>query len=215
MKPAMKFVARFHFSLFLAGVWWFVPALNSYAADAAVEVQLDVKKAAPRAIEELTERGILRDYRFAWTSMAQALQFNTFDPLEGPFSGEAKRWLRQTVTSQQQSGLSHRYTDQNHRVEAVFYSPQGDVVELHDTAQYHLQILGRMESSFAEVAARFHYWFVRDGERMLHARRPSYAAAECDGAGSFPQVARGVHALVRRSYPHGRWLFQPGSRRAT
>jgi hypothetical protein len=63
------------------------------------------------------------------------------DPLEGPFSGEAKRWLRQTVTSQQQSGLSHRYTDQNHRVEAVFYSPEGDVVELHDTAQYHLQIL--------------------------------------------------------------------------
>ena len=141
MKRSTKFVPRFHFSLFLAGVLLLVPALNSYAADAPVEVQLDGKKAAPRAIEELTERGILRDYRFAWTSMAQALQFNTFDPLEGPFSGEAKRWLRQTVASQQQSGLSHRYTDQNHRVEAVFYSPEGDVVELHDTAQYHLQIL--------------------------------------------------------------------------
>jgi len=141
MRRSTKFVPRFHFSLFFAGVLFLVPALNSYAADAAVEVQLDVKKAAPRAIEELTERGILRDYRFAWTSMAQALQFNTFDPLEGPFSGEAKRWLRQTITSQQQSGLSHRYTDQNHRLEAVFYSPEGDVVELHDTAQYHLQIL--------------------------------------------------------------------------
>jgi hypothetical protein len=141
MKRSTKFVPRFHFSLFLAGVCLLAPALNSYAADAAVQVQLDVNKAAPRAIEELTQRGILRDYRFAWTSMAQALQFNTFDPLEGPFSGEAKRWLRQTVTSQQQSGLSHRYTDQNHRAEAVFYSPEGDVVELHDTAQYHLQIL--------------------------------------------------------------------------
>ena len=112
-----------------------------FAADAAVQVQLDVKKAGPRAVEDLTERGILRDYRFAWTSMAQAFEFNTFDPLEGPFSGEAKHWLRQTVTSQQQSGLSHRYTDQNHRVDAVFYSPEGDVMELHDTAQYHLQIL--------------------------------------------------------------------------
>src|SRR6202035_3473819 len=115
--------------------------LSVYGADSAVQVQLDSKKAGPRAVESLTERGILRDYRFAWTSMAQALQFNTFDPLEGPFSGEAKRWLRQTVSRQQQSGLSHRYTDQNHRVEAVFYSPEGDVVELHDTAQYHLQIL--------------------------------------------------------------------------
>jgi len=141
MKAATKFVPGFHFPLFFAGVLLLVPALNSYAADAMVEVQLDVKKAAPRAIEELTEGRILRDYRFAWTSMAQALQFNTFDPLEGPFSGEARRWLRQTVTSQQQSGLSHRYTDQNHRLEAVFYSPEGDVVELHDTAQYHLQIL--------------------------------------------------------------------------
>src|SRR5580658_114602 len=120
------------------GVLWLASFLPLRAADTGVQVQLDTQKAGPRAVESLTERGILRDYRFAWTSMAQALQFNTFDPLEGPFSGEAKRWLRQTVTSQQQSGLSHRYTDQNHRVEAVFYSPEGDVVELHDTAQYHL-----------------------------------------------------------------------------
>src|SRR3984885_6756447 len=140
MKPSTKFVPRFHFSLFLAGVLLLVPALNSYAADAAVEVQLDVKKASPRAIEELTERGILRDYRFAWTSMAQALEFNTFDPLEGPFAGDAKQWLRDTVVSQQKSGLSQRYSDQNHKLEAVFYAPEGDVIELHDTAEYQLQI---------------------------------------------------------------------------
>lgn len=129
------------FCLVLAGILFLAPALNSFAADASVQVQLDVKKAGPRAVEDLTERGILRDYRLAWTSMAQAFQFNSFDPLEGPFSGEAKHWLRQTVTSQQQSGLSCRYTNQNHRVDAVFYSPEGDVIELHDTAQYHLQIL--------------------------------------------------------------------------
>jgi hypothetical protein len=115
-------------------------SLTSFAADATVQVHLDVNKTGPRTVEELTERGILRDYRFAWTSMAQALQFNTLDPLEGPFSGQARQWLRQTVTSQQQSGLSRRYTDQNHHVEAVFYAPEGDVIELHDTAQYRLQI---------------------------------------------------------------------------
>ncbi len=113
----------------------------SYAADTAVRVQLNVKNAGPRAVESLTERGILRDYRFAWTSMAQALEFNTLDPLEGPFSGDAKQWVRKTVSSQQQSGISQRYLDQSHQVEAVFYAPEGDVMELHDTAQYQVQVL--------------------------------------------------------------------------
>jgi hypothetical protein len=139
-----KFAPRFY--LFVAGILFFASAINSFAADASVQVQLEVKKAGPRAVEDLTQRGILRDYRLAWTSMAQAFEFNTFDPLEGPFSGEAKRWLRQTVTSQQQSGLSRRYSNQNHHVDAVFYSPEGDVIELHDTAQYHLQILDGSKS---------------------------------------------------------------------
>ena len=116
-----------------------VSGLSAHAADSAVQVQLDVKKAGPRSVENLTERGILRDYRFAWTSLAQALEFNTLDPLEGPFAGEAKKWLRDTVISQQRSGLNQRYGDQNHKVEAVFYAPEGDVMELHDTAQYELQ----------------------------------------------------------------------------
>lgn len=116
-------------------------AASSYAADPAVQVQLDVKKAEPRAVESLTEKGILRDYRFAWTSMAQALEFNTLDPLEGPFTGDARQFLRSTVLSQQKSNLSRRYSGQNHRLEAVFYAPEGDVMELHDTAEYQLQLL--------------------------------------------------------------------------
>jgi hypothetical protein len=121
------------------------------AADTNVRVQLDTKKAGPRTVEELTERGILRDYRFAWTSMAQALEFNTQNPLDGPFSGAAKLWLRQTVASQQKSGLTQRYLDQTHQLEAVFYAPEGDVMELHDTAQYQLQI--------------------RDGDKTVHEER--------------------------------------------
>lgn len=113
---------------------------RSYGADAAVRVTLDAKNAAPRAVESLTERGILRDYRFAWMSMAQALEVNTLDPLEGPFAGEAKQMLRDTVTSQQHSGLSRQYGNQTHRLEAVFYAPEGDVMELHDTAEYDLRI---------------------------------------------------------------------------
>jgi hypothetical protein len=109
-------------------------------ADAVAQVQLNVKNAGPRQVESLTERGILRDYRFAWTSIAQAFEFNTLDPLEGPFVGNAKQWLRDTVLSQQRSGLSQRYLGQNHHLEAVFYAPEGDVMELHDTADYQLQL---------------------------------------------------------------------------
>jgi hypothetical protein len=116
-----------------------VPLL-SQAADSGVQVQLNIQNAKPRAVEELTQRGILRDYRFAWTSMAQALEFNTVDPLEGPFAGDAKQWLKDTIVSQQQSGLSQKYLEQKHKVEAVFYAPEGDVMELHDTAEYQLQV---------------------------------------------------------------------------
>ncbi len=118
----------------------FSPVLRLQAADTGVQVQLDTKNAGPRAVESLTERGILRDYRFAWTSMAQALESNTVDPLVGAFSGEAMQWLRQTVASQQKSGLTRRYLDQSHQLEVVFYAPEGDVMELHDTAQYQLQL---------------------------------------------------------------------------
>ena len=85
----------------------------------------------PGRSKALTERVILRDYRFAWTSMAQALESNTLDPLEGPFAGEAKHALQDTVTSQQRSGLTRQYANQIHRLEAVFYAPEGDV---HGTA---------------------------------------------------------------------------------
>ena len=122
------------FVLFLGSV------LYSYGADPTVQVQLDTKKSTPRAVENLNERGILRDYRFAWTSMAQALEFNTLDPLEGPFAGNAKQWLRDTVINQQRSGLNQRYVNQSHRLEAVFYAPEGDVMELHDTGEYQLQV---------------------------------------------------------------------------
>jgi hypothetical protein len=132
--------ARFSLLLALTALLFGSP-LHSYAADNSVRVQLYVKKAAPRAVEDLTESAILRDYRIAWMSMSRALESNSSEFLEGAFAGDAKNLLVQTVTSQQQSQLSRRYADQNHQVEAVFYAPEGDVMELHDTAQYQLEIV--------------------------------------------------------------------------
>lgn len=127
-----------HFAIALAAICA-AASLSCFAAD-AVQVQIDSRKAGPRSMEPLTERAVLRDYRFAWASMARALEFNSLDPLQGPFEGDAQQWLKNSVLSQQQSGLSQRYVGQDHRVEAVFYSPEGDVLELHDTVEYQLQV---------------------------------------------------------------------------
>jgi len=120
----------------LASVAW----QCAFSSDAAPTVRLDASKATPRAVEPLTERAILRDYRFAWANLAQALESNSTSPLNGLFVGTANDWLNSKVISQQRSGLSSRFSNQSHKLEAVFYSPEGDVIELHDTAEYDLEV---------------------------------------------------------------------------
>ena len=114
---------------------------TSFAADTTPQVVLNIAKAGPRSVESLTERAILRDYKFAWINIQQALESNSPAPLAGLFAGTASQWLNDAVSSQRRSGLTSRYLNQNHKVDAVFYSPEGDMIELHDTAEYQLQIL--------------------------------------------------------------------------
>jgi hypothetical protein len=113
----------------------------SVGADSAPQVVLNTSKAAPRSVESLTERVLLRDYKFAWLNLDQAFESNSTGPLSGLFVGAAGDWLNKAVASQQNSGLTSRYLNQNHKVEAVFYAPEGDMIELHDTADYQLRIL--------------------------------------------------------------------------
>jgi len=110
------------------------------AADNSPQVSLDVSKASPRSVEPLTQRSIVRDYRFAWANLDSALQSNSAGPLNGLFAGTAHDWLKDAVTNQQRSGLTSRYLNQRHKVDAVFYAPAGDVIELHDTAEYDFEI---------------------------------------------------------------------------
>lgn len=111
-----------------------------FAADASPQVSLETRKATPRAVEALTQRSILRDYRLAWAKLSQALETNSAGPLNGLFEGTANEWLQDAVRSQQKNGITSRYSNQNHKLEAVFYAQEGDVMELHDTAEYDLQI---------------------------------------------------------------------------
>jgi hypothetical protein len=115
--------------------------LPAVAAGPAVGVEFDASKAAPRTVEDQTKRRIEADYRLAWTNLAEAVDLNDSAPLQSLFVGSAKKWLTDTVSNQQQSGLTTKYLNQNHKLEAVFYAPEGDVMELHDTAEYQMQVL--------------------------------------------------------------------------
>jgi hypothetical protein len=104
-------------------------------------VEASFHTAAPRTVEELTERSIVRDYTSAWESLDSALSSNSLGVVDAYFVGPAKTDLASAINSQQKSGIRSRYLKQSHKLEAVFYSPEGDVMELLDTAQYDLQLV--------------------------------------------------------------------------
>jgi hypothetical protein len=129
---------------------------NVFAADSTPHVTLDVTKASPREVETLTQRSIVRDYKFAWANLDLALESNSGGPLNGLFVGPANTWLTDKVTSQRQYGITSRYLNQAHKLDAVFYAPEGDVIELHDTAEYDLEILDGSQTIHSEHAV-VHY----------------------------------------------------------
>jgi hypothetical protein len=151
--------------------------LTAGNSHAETKVSIDITKAGPRSVEGLTEQSVARNYRDAWDNLSRALQFNLVEPLDGPFTGVAKEWLIASVTSQRQSGLTQRYLNQNHTLEAVFYAPEGDVIELHDTASYQEQVWdgGRL---IQEQSVVVHYivlmtpsadrWVVRNLQAVSH-----------------------------------------------
>src|SRR5579885_1627343 len=115
--------------------------LHATADDELPHVQLNTDNIGPRPIEDLTSRSVPRDYALAWQTMEQAVSENRPGLLDGYFTGFAKQDLTQRVNSQIKSGLSTRYTDRGHKLDAIFYSPAGDAMELRDHAQFDLQVL--------------------------------------------------------------------------
>jgi hypothetical protein len=127
--------------------------LLSTATDPAPNVTLDAGKTSPRSVEPLTQRSILRDYRFAWSNLAQAVESNSTQPLNGLFVGTANTWLTDAIESQRRNGLASRYSNQRHHLQAVFYAPEGDLIELHDSAEYDLEILDGGKTIHSEHAS--------------------------------------------------------------
>lgn len=114
---------------------------SAFAADALPSVTLNADQIGPRApIEELTGRNITRDYAHAWQSLAQALDENRPQSLEGYIVGFAKDNLARRIAEQKKTGLHVVTIDHGHKLVAGFYAPNGDAMQLHDTAQLEIQV---------------------------------------------------------------------------
>ncbi|HEY2497054.1 MAG TPA: hypothetical protein VGK24_08290 [Candidatus Angelobacter sp.] len=138
MKFARLLILTLGVALALSGA---VPLLKQIFADTKPEVQLNVKNAQPREVEDVTQNAIVRDYTLAWQAINTALSTNTLQPLNENFSGFALDRLTQRVKDQKEHGLTTRIIDHGHKVDAIFYSPDGAAMELKDTASIETQVL--------------------------------------------------------------------------
>jgi hypothetical protein len=105
------------------------------------QVELNARDLQPRPIEDLTQTSITRDYARAWQSLAAAFDQNRPDLLDGYFTGLAKNNFSQLIGDQKRTGVRVHYIDHGHRLNAFFYSPAGDAMQLKDRAEMEVQIL--------------------------------------------------------------------------
>ncbi len=126
----------------LVAVLWSTCVLTTFAiAQMTPEVTLTVASASPRSVEDLTEHSIVRDYTAAWQSLTEASENNAPGRLDTYFVGTARTTLGKELNDQKKTGTRVRYLNQEHHLKAVFYAPEGDVMELQDDAEYQMQVV--------------------------------------------------------------------------
>jgi hypothetical protein len=111
------------------------------ATSGGIKVWFIADGVGPRDIEDATEVAIPRDYATAWNVLETALSQNRTDILDNGFVGFARERLVRRISDQKKSGLHLRYADRGHKVQAIFYSPEGSAMQVRDTAQYDLEVL--------------------------------------------------------------------------
>ena len=104
-----------------------------------LKVELAAENAQPRQVEDTTQEAIVRDYASAWRALEQSLGNSGDSGLAANFAGTALDQLQSRLDGQRKSGVRTRYVDRGHQLEAVFYSPEGSAMQLHDTAQVEIQ----------------------------------------------------------------------------
>ena len=122
-------------------VWLSIARPANVKAASASDLNLKTDSVGPRAIESLTKDHVARDYNLAWRGLIDAFNSGSTEPLGGYFVGNARTSIDSAISDQRNIGVHSHYSDPKHTAEAVFYSPEGDVLELHDTVNLHFQLL--------------------------------------------------------------------------
>jgi len=115
--------------------------VRAFAAPAdSPQVTLNGTQTQPRALEDATQQAVTKAYATAWKSMETALADNRTDVISQGFTGVALDRLTEQVKEQRATGITVKYVDNGHQLDATFYSPEGSAMELHDTAQLEMQV---------------------------------------------------------------------------
>ena len=104
------------------------------------KVQLSATRGGPRELEDLTRQHILRDYAFAWQTLATGMEQNRPGILSDYFTGIANKEFSKAIKEQATYGIHRQYVDHGHKLELIFYSADGGVIQLWDNADYEVQI---------------------------------------------------------------------------
>ena len=136
MKPGRMAILIVSVALAISGA---APLLQQLLADSKPAVELSVKNAEPREVEDVTQKAILRDYTLAWQAISTSLDGNTTQPLNENLTGVALDKFIRRVKDQKEQGLRTRIVDHGHKVDAIFYD--GAAIELKDTATIETQVL--------------------------------------------------------------------------
>ena len=121
-----------------------------------IQVEMATTNATPREVEDTTQAAIIRDYSAAWKAMEASLDSNQDAGLAAVFTGNALEQIQERMTQQKKAGLHTRFTDRGHQLDAVFYSPEGSAMQLHDTARLEIQTLEGEKVIHSETAT-LHY----------------------------------------------------------
>ena len=125
------------------------------ASSSLPSVELTASR-GPRDIEDLTRQKIVHDYGAAWQTLAAGLEQNRAELLNDYFTGFARKEFTQTIAEQASTGIHRHYVDHGHKLEALFYSPDGGVIQLQDNTEYEVQIFDGAKLLHGEkMTARF------------------------------------------------------------
>jgi hypothetical protein len=94
-----------------------------------------------RPLEKQTEAAVLRDYLQSWKTLQVALDQNQANLLDQNFVGTAREKLANTIDEQSKLGIHTLYQERSHEIQIVFYSPDGQSIQMIDNVEYEQKVL--------------------------------------------------------------------------